>query len=111
MYVTEARRAEQVAREEQERHEREQQRQRGETERQTKEALSEKGICWINIANLCISRPYWKVREGRIRKYKPTPDTGTCINCMTRKSAPSLTTTSCVNCTVGKYASVDREDE
>ncbi len=62
--VTEARRAEQVpqrAREEKERHEREQQRQRGETERQTKEALSE------NIANLCISRPYWKVREGRIR--------------------------------------------
>ncbi len=54
--VTEARRAEQVPqreREEQERHEREQQRHRGETERQTKEALSEKGICWINIANLC----------------------------------------------------------
>jgi hypothetical protein len=54
--VTEARRTEQVAREEEaERHEREQQRQRGETERQTKEALSEKGICWINVANLCIS--------------------------------------------------------
>jgi hypothetical protein len=54
--VTEARRAEQVAREEQgERHEREQHRQRGETERQTKEALSEKGICWINFANLCPS--------------------------------------------------------
>ena len=27
---------------------------RGETERQTKEALSEKGICWINVANLCM---------------------------------------------------------
>jgi len=37
------------------------------SDRQSRESLSEKGICWINIVNLCVSRPYWNFgKSGKV---------------------------------------------